>query len=96
MKKIVGLIVGIMGAVLLCGCSIKESFTYDNEEQYHVGSAQIKENVENLDINWAAGSVTVKTADVSEAREVEARAEAKAEAKTETKRLNRNCAVFRV
>lgn len=68
MKKIAGILLGIMGMVLLSGCSIKDSFMYENADKYTAGSAQIDATIKDLDIEWAAGDVVVKTGDVSEAR----------------------------
>lgn len=55
-------------ALLLPGCihvpgvsSGEETVRYDNAERYAVGEAVLEETVKNIDIDWLAGSVTLKS-----------------------------------
>lgn len=58
MKKIV---VFVMLAAIcgMTGCSYFGSVTYTNSEKYSVGNAEITDKIENIEIDWPSGSVSV-------------------------------------
>lgn len=55
-------------ALCLTGCSVRNNagpsglsdISYDDSEQYTAGAAELTETVEQIDIHWPVGSVTVK------------------------------------
>ena len=47
-------------------------FTYEDADEYSVGDAAVKATVTDLEINWAAGSITVIPSDTDEIRVTEA------------------------
>lgn len=63
MKKIVVFV--MLAAIMLAaicgmtGCSYFGSVTYTNSEKYSVGDAEITDKIENIEIDWPSGSVSV-------------------------------------
>ena len=58
MKKVFGLIVVLVLCVaLLCGCSA--TGIMDSKKDYNRGGDTVSGEVENLEVNWTAGSVTI-------------------------------------
>lgn len=58
MKKLMITVVAVIAAFSMCACSAKE-IPAANAGNYSVGNAEITGKVENLDIEWASGEVTV-------------------------------------
>lgn len=62
MKRIAGFImaaaVALASVLALSGCSFSP-IIYANAEKYSVGDAEIADKIENIEINWASGSVNV-------------------------------------
>ena len=56
------LVATLAAAMLIClsGCSVKLSYNYDNSDKYIPGDREITERIENIDIDYMAGNVTVK------------------------------------
>jgi hypothetical protein len=52
----------LAAAMLIClsGCSVKLNYNYDNADKYIPGDREIAEKIENIDIDYMAGNVTVK------------------------------------
>ncbi len=52
----------ISAAMLIClsGCAVKLSYNYDNADKYIPGDREITEKIENIDIDYMAGNVTLK------------------------------------
>ena len=63
MKKLVFAIFMGLAVFGLCACSPKVSVS-GNAENYTAGNAQIKDPVENLDIEWASGELNIVRGDV--------------------------------
>ncbi len=70
LKSAVTLFVAMAAALCLSGCQIQihmdgsfADISYGNQDKYSVGAAEISETVENIDIDWVAGSVTVSLHD---------------------------------
>ena len=63
MKKLAGFsmlaAVALMSVFALSGCSFMSSVIYANDEKYSVGDAEITQKIENIEIDWPSGSVTV-------------------------------------
>ena len=63
MKKI--LVFAALTAIALAamcgmtGCSYFGSVTYDNEDKYSVGNTEFTDKIENIEIDWSSGSVSV-------------------------------------
>ena len=70
MKKTV-ILAAVICAVLMCfsGCSAGfvggTSVSYDNADKYAPGDREFSETIDELDIDWVSGRVTVTAADVS-------------------------------
>ena len=43
----------------LTGCAASGLVTYANSEKYSVGDAKFTEKIENIEIDWASGSVSI-------------------------------------
>ena len=56
------LVVALAAAMLIClsGCTLKLNYNYDNADKYIPGDREITERIENIDIDYMAGNVTVK------------------------------------
>jgi DUF4097 and DUF4098 domain-containing protein YvlB len=50
----------VMMLICLSGCSVKLNYNYDNADKYIPGDREITEKIENIDIDYMAGNVTVK------------------------------------
>lgn len=50
-----------LGAVLVLGGCSAGSITYANSDKYSAGDAEFSEKIENIEIDWASGSVSVVT-----------------------------------
>ena len=65
MKKLVVFIIlaaiALMLVFALSGCAVMSSGAYENSELYSVGDAEIADKIENIEIDWPSGSVTVVT-----------------------------------
>ena len=63
MKKI--LVFAALTAIALAamcgmtGCSYFGSVTYDNADKYSVGNTEVTDKIENIEIDWSSGSVSV-------------------------------------
>lgn len=68
MKKVTAILLAALGICMLAGCN-GTSFVYPNADRYTVGNADITRTVENLEIDWASGSVTVEPGDKCSIRE---------------------------
>lgn len=63
MKKALSLAALLAAAVLLLtGCGFS-ALRYEHEEKYTAGNAEIQQTVENLDVHWVDGGVTIVYAD---------------------------------
>ena len=51
--------VTLASVLALSGCSLVSSVNYANAEQYSAGDAEITEKIENIEIDWPSGSVTI-------------------------------------
>lgn len=68
MKKIIVLLfTAVLCTVLLCGCRMSvwpasglSSFCYDQAEQYTAGGAILSDAVEQVEIHWLSGRVSVE------------------------------------
>ena len=56
------LVAALAAAMLIClsGCTVKLNYKYDNADKYIPGDREIAEKIENIDIDYMAGNVTVK------------------------------------
>lgn len=56
------LVAALAAAMLIClsGCTVKLNYNYDNADKYIPGDREITERIENIDIDYMAGNVTVK------------------------------------
>ena len=56
------LVVALAAAMLIClsGCTVKLNYNYDKADKYIPGDREITERIENIDIDYMAGNVTVK------------------------------------
>ena len=51
----------LAASMLIClsGCGVKLNYNYDNADKYIPGDREITEKIENIDIDYVAGNVTV-------------------------------------